>query len=440
MFTKGFKRKKFIRKRAGVYAKVITGKNAQLAWCRLMPGEETDHKHNHEQIGYILSGSLKVTISGESKKLGPGDAYCIPQGAKHGFKVLGDKEAQYFEIFSPPKEENIQGFLFQEKVQRLSDRFNEPIIPVESIRKWLDLFKGKDRATALMLIEKIEFHSQVRLIKETRALHAKLQERLAAAGFDAKDFSSVDFSREFTCKSGDVVSYIYRKANLIPAIDFKTFDQILREGQEGTDKNRQRALVILDDYIGTGSQFIFHFIAESKEDTAVVRSYKKVYLACYVMHESAVKKFQLLKQGRIEEVIDIEKAHFPDADFSTEEKDLRENLKNLDWSRIEPVFIDTDRPLLADSNNLLSVDEKKKARGLLKKFKHEGYSGPSDLMGHHTFFYGAPNALPYIFWPLFKRVEDLSTYTASSEKIIAEMGKVTRYNIEEVSWKAGGSL
>lgn len=107
MFVKGFAKKKFLKKRAGVYAKVITGRNSQLAWCRLEPGQATDHTHAHEQIGYILSGSIKITIAGKSKILGPGDAYCILAGIRHGFKVLGDKKADYFEVFSPPKEENI---------------------------------------------------------------------------------------------------------------------------------------------------------------------------------------------------------------------------------------------------------------------------------------------------------------------------------------------
>lgn len=106
MFVKGFADKEFIKKRKGVYGKVITGKNAQLAWCILEAGQATDHMHNHEQIGYILKGRVKVTIANKSKVLGSGDAYCIPANTRHGFKVTGDKKAEYFEIFSPPKREN----------------------------------------------------------------------------------------------------------------------------------------------------------------------------------------------------------------------------------------------------------------------------------------------------------------------------------------------
>ena len=107
MFLKGFSKKEFKKKRKGVYGKIITGKNAELAWCVLEPGYDNNHRHDHEQIGYILKGRIKVTIRDQSKILKPGDAYYIPAGTRHGFKVIGNKKAEYFEVFSPPKEENI---------------------------------------------------------------------------------------------------------------------------------------------------------------------------------------------------------------------------------------------------------------------------------------------------------------------------------------------
>jgi len=145
----------------------------------------------------------------------------------------------------------------EDTLQRIFERFNEPVIPIESIRKWLDLFESEDRDTALLLLNNIEYHSQPRVRRETRTLHHKLAGKLAESHFDVKTFHNVDFSCEFTCKSGDVVSYIYRKSNLIPSIDFKTFDLLTRETVEDPERFRNRALVILDDYIGTGSPVHF---------------------------------------------------------------------------------------------------------------------------------------------------------------------------------------
>ena len=94
------------KKRERVFIKSITGEKLQLTFVRLEPGESTDHCHPQEQLGYILSGEVKVSIAGETKVLGPGDAYYIPGNVQHGFQVTYSEGVEYLEVFSPPKEEN----------------------------------------------------------------------------------------------------------------------------------------------------------------------------------------------------------------------------------------------------------------------------------------------------------------------------------------------
>jgi hypothetical protein len=299
---------------------------------------------------------------------------------------------------------------YEDAVQALFQRFNEPLIPLEAIMRWLEHFDSEDRDTALLLLKNIEYHSQRRVVRETRLLHKSLVGRLAESNFDIRTFHDVDFSREFTCKSGDVVCYIYRKANLIPSIDFKTFDLLTRETSENPERFNDRALVILDDYIGTGSQFIFQFIGQSEEDIRVVNSYRKTYLVCYVIHEKALQNFRLLADGKIEELIKIEEDQFPQIDFSPEEDHFRRTLRQLDWKNLELVYVEEEIPLLSASNKTLKEEEKVRIDRFLRRHSHEGYSGTSYLLGHHTFFFGAPNSLPEILWPLFNRIEDLSIY------------------------------
>lgn len=57
-------------------------------------------------MGYILAGQVEITIDGNKKVLGPGDAYYIPSNVRHGFSVFSDEGVEYLETFSPPKEEN----------------------------------------------------------------------------------------------------------------------------------------------------------------------------------------------------------------------------------------------------------------------------------------------------------------------------------------------
>ena len=94
------------KKRERVYIKSVTGEDAQLCFMRLEPGEVTDHQHPQEQLGYIFSGQVALTIDGHPQTLGAGDAYYIPKHVRHGFKVLTEQPLEYLEVFSPPKEEN----------------------------------------------------------------------------------------------------------------------------------------------------------------------------------------------------------------------------------------------------------------------------------------------------------------------------------------------
>jgi len=306
-------------------------------------------------------------------------------------------------------------------VQELFERFNEPVVPLESISKWLLRFDREDQAAALLLLQNIEYHSQPRIKRETRLLHEKLVDRLSQANFDTKTFHDVDFSREFTCKSGDVVCYIYRKSNLVPAIDFKTFDLLTRETAGNPARFTERALVILDDYIGTGSQFIFEFIGRNDDAVRVVNSYRKTYLVCYVINERALQNFRLLADDKIDEIIRAEEEQFPDTDFSQDEDHYRQTLSRLDWRNIELVYLVEEQPLLSPANKTLSGGEKKSIQRLLAKYTHEGYAGTSYLLGHHAFFFGAPNSLPEILWPLFNRVEDFSIYRDKPQGITEEI-------------------
>jgi quercetin dioxygenase-like cupin family protein len=96
----------FRKKRDKVYIKSITGVNSQLCIIRLESGEKTEHSHNNEQIGYILSGEVVITIAGIKRELRSGEGYFIPGNILHSFEVLGES-VEYIEFFSPPKEDNI---------------------------------------------------------------------------------------------------------------------------------------------------------------------------------------------------------------------------------------------------------------------------------------------------------------------------------------------
>ena len=94
------------KKRERVFIKSITGERLQFTFIRLEAGESTHHRHPEEQMGYILSGHVEVTIDEQTHVLGPGEAYHIPANVPHGFRVTEAEGVEYLEVFSPPKEEN----------------------------------------------------------------------------------------------------------------------------------------------------------------------------------------------------------------------------------------------------------------------------------------------------------------------------------------------
>ncbi len=64
------------------------------------------HSHPHEQIGYIVSGSLIYQEEGcGDKELHTGDTYYVKPGAEHGVLILED--TVLLDIFTPMREDFI---------------------------------------------------------------------------------------------------------------------------------------------------------------------------------------------------------------------------------------------------------------------------------------------------------------------------------------------
>ena len=73
----------------------------------------------------------------------------------------------------------------------------------------MDQFPVDDQPIAMRLLECMELHSWARMIRECRLPHQRLCVDLHNDGFDVDGFSDIDFTRAFTCKSGDLASYVY---------------------------------------------------------------------------------------------------------------------------------------------------------------------------------------------------------------------------------------
>ena len=83
---------------------LVWGEKTLMAEFQLEAGGELPlHKHPHEQIGYLVSGHIRLSINGEIHDTHPGDSWVIGENLEHGAEVLKDSVA--IEVFSPVRED-----------------------------------------------------------------------------------------------------------------------------------------------------------------------------------------------------------------------------------------------------------------------------------------------------------------------------------------------
>lgn len=89
----------------GVQMRALFGDAGMLNLVELGPGSVVPlHSHPHEQIGYVLSGEIVMTIAGEEHRLGPGGAYTIPGDVEHA-GAAGSEGCVVLDFFHPIRED-----------------------------------------------------------------------------------------------------------------------------------------------------------------------------------------------------------------------------------------------------------------------------------------------------------------------------------------------
>jgi quercetin dioxygenase-like cupin family protein len=80
--------------------------DAMVVEFRAEPGADVPaHSHPHQQVGYVVSGEIAITIGGVTSNCKPGDSYVIPGDVKHSAIFL--VESIVIDCFSPPREDYI---------------------------------------------------------------------------------------------------------------------------------------------------------------------------------------------------------------------------------------------------------------------------------------------------------------------------------------------
>jgi quercetin dioxygenase-like cupin family protein len=89
----------------GVAARTVNGERLSFAVVELDPGSVVpEHRHEHEQLGMVLRGSLSFRVADETRELGPGGTWRIPSNVPHEVHA-GPDGAVVIDVFAPVRED-----------------------------------------------------------------------------------------------------------------------------------------------------------------------------------------------------------------------------------------------------------------------------------------------------------------------------------------------
>ena len=83
---------------------VTSGKTMYQMVAFLEPGSKvSEHRHPQEQLGYVLSGRIKMIVNGTPRELATGDYYYIASNIPHAVETI--EKTRILDTFSPPRDE-----------------------------------------------------------------------------------------------------------------------------------------------------------------------------------------------------------------------------------------------------------------------------------------------------------------------------------------------
>jgi quercetin dioxygenase-like cupin family protein len=89
----------------GVHGRTVHGDRLTLSVIELDPDSVVpEHRHEHEQLGLCLGGSLRFRVGDETRELQAGDTWSIPSDVPHEVHV-GPDGAVVLDVFAPTRDD-----------------------------------------------------------------------------------------------------------------------------------------------------------------------------------------------------------------------------------------------------------------------------------------------------------------------------------------------
>jgi quercetin dioxygenase-like cupin family protein len=87
----------------GYLARAVHGERLTFAVVEVEPGAELpEHRHDNEQLGMVIEGSVVFRIGDDERSLSAGGIWRIPSDTPHTV-TAGDAGAVVIDMFSPPR-------------------------------------------------------------------------------------------------------------------------------------------------------------------------------------------------------------------------------------------------------------------------------------------------------------------------------------------------
>jgi len=89
----------------GVVARALHAERVTIGFVDIDPGVLVpEHRHDNEQVGFVLRGSVTMTIAGQARELRVGETYTIAGKVPHSAKA-GPEGVSVVDVFAPVRED-----------------------------------------------------------------------------------------------------------------------------------------------------------------------------------------------------------------------------------------------------------------------------------------------------------------------------------------------
>jgi quercetin dioxygenase-like cupin family protein len=93
---------------SGITRQYVTTSRLTMAKFRLLRGAVVPpHKHEQEQVSYVVRGALRFTVGGQEMTVRSGSVLQIPSWVEHSVDVLEDTDV--IDVFTPVRQDWLDG-------------------------------------------------------------------------------------------------------------------------------------------------------------------------------------------------------------------------------------------------------------------------------------------------------------------------------------------